>query len=171
MKKILLTITMITAFMVAPQTNAQDKSIVEIAVGNESFSTLVAALQAADLVTALQGEGPFTVFAPTNDAFAKIDSNALNSLLEPANKETLSGILTYHVISGKLAAADVVAALEKGNGEVEVKTLNGATLTVVQKKGKIWLVDAIGNYSEIVSTDVMANNGVIHVINSVVMPN
>ncbi len=170
MKKIVLIMTMIAAFAVT-KTNAQEKSIVEIAVGNESFSTLVAALQAADLVTALQGEGPFTVFAPINDAFAKIDSNALNSLLEPANKETLSGILTYHVVSGKLAAADVVAALEKGNGKAEVKTLNGATLTVVQKKGKIWLVDAAGNYSEIVSTDVMANNGVIHVINSVVMPN
>lgn len=171
MKKIVLLLTMITTLMVVPQMNAQDKTIVDIAVGSEDFSTLVAALKAADLVTALQGDGPFTVFAPTNSAFAKIDSATLNSLLEPQNKETLSGILTYHVVSGTLAAADVVAALKKGNGKAEVKTLNGATLTVVQKKGKIWLADANGNYSEIVSTDIMANNGVIHIIDSVVMPN
>ena len=170
MKKIIFIITMITAFMVAPQLKAQ-KTIVDIAVGNKDFSTLVTALKAADLVSALQGDGPFTVFAPANSAFAKIDSKALNSLLEPANKETLAGILTYHVISGKLTANDVVGALKKGNGKAEVKTLNGATLKVIQKKGKIWLVDAIGNYSEIVSTDIMAKNGLIHVINSVVMPN
>lgn len=149
---------------------AQNKSIVEIAVGNENFSTLVTALKAADLVGALQGDGPFTVFAPTNDAFAKIDSKTLGSLLEPKNKSTLSSILTYHVVSGKLAASDVVAALKKGKGMVEVKTLSGAILTVVQKDGKIWLKDGNGNYSQITSTDVMANNGVIHVIGDVVMP-
>jgi uncharacterized surface protein with fasciclin (FAS1) repeats len=146
-------------------------TIVDAAVGNEDFSTLVTALTAADLVSALQGDGPFTVFAPTNAAFGKLDSATLNSLLEAENKATLSGILTYHVVSGKLAAADVVAALEKGNGKVTLPTLNGQNITVMQKDEKIWIKDAKGNYSEIVATDVMGSNGVIHVINTVIMPN
>jgi uncharacterized surface protein with fasciclin (FAS1) repeats len=127
-------------------------------------------LKAADLVGALQGEGPFTVFAPTNAAFGKIDAETLNFLLKPENKAVLSNILTYHVVSGKLAAADVVAALTKGKGMVELKALNGQVLTVLQKDGKIWLKDQGGNYSEITATDVMGSNGVIHVINTVVMP-
>jgi uncharacterized surface protein with fasciclin (FAS1) repeats len=146
-------------------------TIVDAAVGNEDFSTLVTALTAADLVSALQGDGPFTVFAPTNAAFGKLDSATLNSLLEAENKAALSGILTYHVVSGKLAAADVVAALEKGNGKVTLPTLNGQNITVMQKDEKIWIKDAKGNYSEIVATDVMGSNGVIHVINTVIMPN
>ncbi|MBT8263410.1 MAG: fasciclin domain-containing protein [Bacteroidia bacterium] len=170
MKKLILILTTILAFGVSQNALAQKQSIVDIAVSNEDFSTLVTALQAADLVGALQGDGPFTVFAPTNAAFAKIDANTLNSLLEPKNKATLSSILTYHVVPGKLAAADVVAALKKGNGKAEVKALSGATLTVVQKDGKIWLKDENGNYSQITSTDVMASNGVIHVIGDVVMP-
>ena len=146
------------------------KSIVDIAVGNEDFSTLVAALKAADLVGALKGDGPLTVFAPTNSAFGKIDSNTLNSLLEPKSKKALTNILTYHVVPSKLMASDVVAALKKGKGMVEVKALNGQTLTVKSKDGKIWLKDQNGNYSEIVATDVKGSNGVIHVIDSVVMP-
>ena len=141
-----------------------------MAVGNEDFSTLVTALKAADLVDALQGDGPFTVFAPTNDAFAKIDSKTLGSLLEAKNQKALANILTYHVISGKITASDVVAALKKGNGTVELKALNGQVLTVIQKDEKIWLKDVNGNYSEIVATDVMGSDGVIHVINTVVMP-
>ena len=169
MKRIalILTITMTLAFF--NNASAQN-TIVDVAVGNEDFSTLVAALKAADLVGALQGEGPFTVFAPTNEAFAKIDSKTLNSLLEPENQKALANILTYHVVSGKLAASDVVAALNKGNGMVELKALNGQVLTVMQKDGKIWLKDTKGNYSEIVATDVNGSNGVIHVIDSVVMP-
>lgn len=170
MKKILFIFSMIIAFTVSQSIQAQSKSIVSIASGNEDFSTLVTALKAADLVKALQGDGPFTVFAPTNDAFAKIDSKALNSLLEPQNKAKLTSILTYHVIPGKLTASNVVNALKKGNGKTEVKTLAGSKITVLQKDGKIWLQDANGNYSEIVSTDIMASNGVIHVISDVVMP-
>ncbi len=170
MKKLILILTTILAFGVSQNAFAQKQSIVDIAVSNDDFSTLVTALKAADLVGALQGDGPFTVFAPTNAAFAKIDANTLNSLLEPKNKATLASILTYHVVPGKLAAADVVAALKKGNGKVEVKALSGATLTVVQKDGKIWLQDENGNYSQITSTDIMASNGVIHVIGDVVMP-
>jgi len=156
--------------MAFSQAVTAQKTIVDVAVGNENFSTLVAALTAADLVGALQGEGPFTVFAPTNAAFAKVDAATLASLLKPENKKALSNILTYHVVSGKLDAKAVVAALKKGKGTVELKALNGQTLTVMQKDGKIWLKDQSNNYSEITSTDVMASNGVIHVINSVVMP-
>ena len=146
-------------------------TIVDVAVGNKDFSTLVTALKAADLVGALQGDGPFTVFAPTNDAFAKLDSNTLSSLLEAKNQKALANILTYHVISGKLTATDVVSALESGNGSVDLTALNGQVINVMQKDGKIWLKDLNGNYSEIVATDVMGSNGVIHVINTVVMPN
>ena len=145
-------------------------TIVGVAAGNENFSTLVAAVKAADLVSVLSSEGPFTVFAPTNDAFAKIDSKTLNSLLEVENKKSLANILTYHVISGKIVASDVVAALKKGNGLVELTALNGQVISVIEKDGKIWLKDSNENYSEITSTDIMGSNGVIHVIDSVVMP-
>ena len=170
MKKFVLILTIIMSLAVSKNAIAQG-TIVDVAVGNKDFSTLVTALKAADLVGALQGEGPFTVFAPTNDAFAKIDPNTLGSLLEEKNQKALANILTYHVIAGKIAATDVVSALEKGKGTVELKALNGQVLTVVQKDGKIWLKDLNGNYSEIVATDVMGSNGVIHVINTVVMPN
>tara|TARA_B100000768_G_scaffold43491_1_gene42291 strand:+ start:544 stop:1056 length:513 start_codon:yes stop_codon:yes gene_type:complete len=170
MKKLVLILTIIMSLAISKNAIAQG-TIVDVAVGNEDFSTLVTALKAADLVGALQGDGPFTVFAPTNDAFAKVDPSALSSLLEAENQKALANVLTYHVISGKITAADVVSALEKGNGVVELKALNGQVLTVVQKDGKIWLKDTNGNYSEIVATDVMSSNGVIHVINAVVMPN
>ena len=170
MKKLILILTVAITVSLSQSVTAQG-TIVEVAAGNEDFSTLVTALKAADLVEALQGDGPFTVFAPTNGAFDKIDANTLNSLLEEGNQKALANILTYHVVAGKLAASDVVAALKKGNGKVELKALNGQVLTVMQKDGKIWLKDAKGNYSEIVATDVMGSNGVIHVIDTVVMPN
>ncbi len=169
MKKVVFILTTFLAFTFNNNASAQG-TIVDVAVGNENFSTLVTALTAAELVTALQGDGPFTVFAPTNAAFAKIDSKTLGSLLEKKNQKALANILTYHVVSGKLTATDVVAALKKGNGMVELKALNGQVLTVMQKDGKIWLKDQNGNYSEITATDVMGSNGVIHVIDSVVMP-
>lgn len=169
MKKLVFILTTFVALTMSQTATAQ-KTIVDAAVSNENFTTLVAALKAADLVGALQGEGPFTVFAPTNDAFAKIDKNALADLLKPENKKALTNILTYHVIPGKLMASDVVAALKKGNGKAEVKALNGTVLTVMQKDGKIWLKDQAGNYSEITATDVEGSNGVIHVIDTVVMP-
>ncbi len=172
MKKLIFIISTLFLFFIAQSVSAQknNKDIVDVAVSVDDFSTLVAALKAADLVEALKGDGPFTVFAPTNDAFGKIDSKTLNSLLEPANKKTLTSILTYHVVSGKLAASDVVNALKKGKGKTEVTTLNGAKLKVVQKEGKIWLKDQNGKYSQILKTDVMAKNGVIHIISDVVMP-
>ena len=169
MKKLIFIITTVLFITFSGNVVAQD-TVVDVAVGNEDFSTLVTALKAADLVGALSGDGPFTVFAPNNAAFAKIDSETLNSLLEPENVKALSNILTYHVVTGKLVASDVVAALKKGNGSVELTALNGQVITVVQKDEKIWLKDSKGNYSEISATDVMGSNGVIHVINSVVMP-
>ena len=169
MKKLIFILTTFVA-LTFNQTATAQGTIVDAAVGNEDFSTLVAALTAADLVEALQGDGPFTVFDPTNEAFAKIYKDALANLLKPENKETLASILTYHVIPGKLMASDVVAALKNGKGKVEVKTLNGTVLTVMSKDGKIWLKDAAGNYSEITATDVAGSNGVIHVIDTVVMP-
>ena len=173
MKKLLFTLTALTILFFTANVNAQykkEKDIVDIAVSVDDFSTLVSALKAADLVGALQGEGPFTVFAPVNSGFAKIDSNALNSLLQPENKEKLAGILTYHVIAGKLTATDVVNALEEGDGKAQLTTLNGATLTAVKMEDGIFLKDQNGNYSKIAKTDVMASNGVIHIIEDVVMP-
>ena len=169
MKKLLFILTIILSVAFPKNVTAQG-TIVDVAVNNKDFSTLVTALKAADLVGALQGDGPFTVFAPTNDAFAKLDSKTLSSLLEEENKKVLANILTYHVVSGKLAASDVVAALKKGNGSVDLTALNGQVINVMQKDGKIWLKDSNGNYSEIVATDVMGSNGVIHVISTVVMP-
>ena len=169
MKKSIFIITTVLFITFSGNVVAQD-TVVDVAVGNEDFSTLVTALKAADLVGALSGDGPFTVFAPNNAKKKKIDSETLNSLLEPENVKALSNILTYHVVTGKLVASDVVAALKKGNGSVELTALNGQVITVVQKDEKIWLKDSKGNYSEISATDVMGSNGVIHVINSVVMP-
>jgi len=169
MKKLNSLLFLSLCLLISTKTLAQG-TIVDVAVGNENFSTLVTALKAADLVAALQSDGPFTVFAPTNDAFSKIDSKTLGSLLEPSNKEALANILTYHVVSGQLNASDVVKALSDGGGKVVIKALNNQSLTVIQKDGKIWLMDNNGNYSEIVATDVMGSNGVIHVIDTVVMP-
>tara|TARA_X000000950_G_scaffold272196_1_gene354384 strand:- start:117 stop:617 length:501 start_codon:yes stop_codon:yes gene_type:complete len=165
MKKIILSfMTLYLSFGIYSQT------IVDAAVSNKDFSTLVTALKAADLVDALSGEGPFTVFAPNNDAFAKIDSETLANLLKPENVKALTNILTYHVVSGKLMASDVANALKSGNGKVKLTALNGQTVTAISKDGKIFLEDSKGNMSEIIATDVSGSNGVIHVISSVVMP-
>ena len=172
MKKLVFVIASCALFLFTQQTNAQKSNdIVDIAVSVEDFSTLVTALKAADLVGALKGDGPFTVFAPVNSGFAKINSDTLNSLLQPENKDKLSAILTYHVVSGKIMAADVAAALKKGNGSAELTTLNGGKLTAMKKDGGIYLMDANGNTSKISKTDVVASNGVIHIIEDVVMPN
>ena len=165
MKKIILSFLALSfSFGVYSQT------IVEAAVSNKDFSTLVTALKAADLVDALSGEGPFTVFAPNNAAFSKIDSETLGSLLKPENVKVLTNILTYHVVSGKLMASDVASALKSGYGKVNLTALNGQTITARSKGGKIYLEDSQGNMSEIIATDVAGSNGVIHVISSVVMP-
>jgi len=133
-------------------------TIVDVAVGNPDFSTLVAALKAADLVDTLSGAGPFTVFAPTNAAFAKLPAGALDDLLKPENKAKLAGILTYHVVSGKVLAADAVKL-------TEATTVNGAQADIVSANGKVTIDGAT-----ITATDIAASNGVIHVIDTVMMP-
>ncbi len=145
-------------------------TIVEVAIGNKNFSTLVAAVKAADLVSTLNSEGPFTVFAPVNDAFAKLPEGTVETLLKPENKETLTAVLTYHVIAGKFMAADVVKAINDNGGKFSIKTVQGGMLTASLKDGKVILTDEKGGTSTVVITDVDASNGVVHAIDSVVMP-
>ena len=165
MKNLILTITtLLLAITISAQT------VVDAAVSNKDFSTLVTALKAADLVGALSGDGPFTVFAPNNDAFAKIDSEALADLLKPENVKVLSNILTYHVVSGKLMASDITKALKNGYGKTKLTALNGQKFVARSKGDKIFLRDKDGNMSEVIATDVTGTNGVIHVIDSVIMP-
>ncbi|MBX7245345.1 MAG: fasciclin domain-containing protein [Candidatus Sumerlaeaceae bacterium] len=133
------------------------KDIVDTAVAAGSFKTLVAAVKAADLVDTLKGDGPFTVFAPTDDAFAKLPKETLADLLKPENKEKLKAILTYHVVSGKVLAKDVKAG--------KVKTVNGKEITVTVADGKVKVDDAV-----VVKTDIETKNGVIHVIDAVIIP-
>ena len=152
------------------KTVSMEMDIVGVAASNEDFSTLVAAVKAADLVSTLQGDGPFTVFAPTNKAFEKLPDGTVQTLLKPENKEALQGVLTYHVVPGKLMATDVVKAIEAGNGKAKVTTVSGGTLTAMMKDGAVWLKDENGNKSKITATDVKASNGVIHVIDTVVLP-
>jgi uncharacterized surface protein with fasciclin (FAS1) repeats len=140
-------------------------TIVGVAAGNENFSTLVAAVKAADLVDALNGEGP-----PTNAAFAELPEGTVASLLMPENKSTLAGILTYHVVAGKFEAAAVIDAINSNEGKFTVDTLNGGQITLSLNDGKVILTDANGGTSTVVIADVAASNGVIHAIDSVVMP-
>ena len=147
-----------------------DATIVGVAASNENFTTLVAAVKAADLVATLNSDGPFTVFAPTNDAFAKLPKGTVETLLKAENKATLSSILTYHVVAGKFMAADVVKAIKDNNGKFVITTVNGEKLTAHIMDGKVMLQDAKGNSSTIVLTDVAASNGVIHAIDTVVRP-
>jgi uncharacterized surface protein with fasciclin (FAS1) repeats len=143
----------------APDHHGEMKNIVETAAGAGSFTTLVKALQAAELVGALEGAGPFTVFAPTDEAFAKLPAGALEDLLKSENKEKLKSVLLYHVVPGKVTAADVMKLDSR-----EVKTLEGSAFKVKTKGGV--MVDR----ARVVKTDVMAANGVIHVIDTVIMP-
>ena len=149
---------------------AQDKNIVETAVSNESFSTLVTAVKAAELVDVLSSEGPFTVFAPTNEAFAKLPDGTIASLLKPESKGTLQTILKYHVVAGDIKAADVVALINKNGGKAQIQTVSGGTLTAQLKDGNVYLTDENGNWSKITVTDINQTNGVIHVIDTVVLP-
>lgn len=145
-------------------------TIVGVAAGNENFTTLVAAVTAADLVGVLNSEGPFTVFAPVNSAFDKLPAGTVETLLKEENKETLTAILTYHVVAGKFSAADVIGAIEKNKGSFTIPTVQGGNLVASLKDGKVILTDVAGNTSTIVITDVAASNGVIHAIDTVVMP-
>jgi uncharacterized surface protein with fasciclin (FAS1) repeats len=146
------------------------KTVVDIAVGSPAHTTLVAAVKAAGLVETLQGAGPFTVFAPVNDAFAKLPAGTVESLLKPEAKATLVKILTYHVVAGNLDAAAVVKAIEAGKGSAQIKTVSGGTLTASLKDGKVILTDENGKTATVVAADLKSGNGVVHVIDSVVLP-
>ncbi len=146
------------------------KNIVENAANSEDHTTLVAAVKAADLVATLQSDGPFTVFAPTNAAFAKLPDGTVESLLKEENKKTLQTILTYHVLAGDFEAADVVAAIKKGNGTATFTTVSGGELSAMLDGDKVKLKDAAGNVSTVTIADVDQSNGVIHVIDSVLLP-
>lgn len=159
----------------ADGTNADAKTdgsqnIVAVASGNKDFDTLVSAVKAAELVETLEGEGPFTVFAPTNEAFEKLPEGTVEDLLKPENKDKLKGILTYHVVSGKLDAAAVAEAIKKGDGKATLKTVQGDELTASLDGEKVIITDAKGGKATVAKTDVMASNGVIHVIDTVIMP-
>jgi uncharacterized surface protein with fasciclin (FAS1) repeats len=150
--------------------SAQQKDVVDIAIGSPDHTTLVAAVKAADLVGTLKSKGPFTVFAPTNDAFAKLPAGTVETLLKPENKAKLAGILTYHVVAGNLMASDVVAAIKKGKGKAEVATVNGGKLTITMMGDKVMITDANGNSAHVVAADLKGTNGVVHVIDSVLLP-
>ena len=145
-------------------------NIVEVAAGNEAFSTLVAAVKAADLVGTLSSAGPFTVFAPTNDAFAKLPQGTVESLLKPENKDALTGILTYHVVAGKFEAAAVLDAINANDGKFKVTTVQGGSIVLSLMDGNVILTDSKGGTATVVIADVAASNGVIHAIDAVVMP-
>jgi uncharacterized surface protein with fasciclin (FAS1) repeats len=146
------------------------KNIVQNAVNSKDHTTLVAAVKAAGLVDTLQSAGPFTVFAPTNDAFAKLPAGTVDTLLKPENKKTLTNVLTYHVVSGRLTAKDLMEKIKAGNGKAMLKTVEGADLTFAEKDGKLWIWDAKGDSAQVTSRNVMQSNGVIHVIDTVLLP-
>ncbi len=169
MKMKFLTTLMIAVVGLFGTVSAQ-KTVVDIAVGSKDHSTLVAAVKAAGLVETLQSAGPFTVFAPTNAAFAKLPAGTVETLLKAENKATLAKILTYHVVAGNLDAAAVVAAIKAGNGKAVVKTVSGGSLTASIKEGKVILTDEKGGVATVVATDLKAGNGIVHVIDTVVLP-
>lgn len=146
------------------------KNIVENASNSKDHTTLVAAVKAAGLVETLQGKGTFTVFAPTNAAFEKLPEGTVETLLKPENKQKLTAVLTYHVVPGKWTAKEVMAAVDKGNGKAIVKTVQGEELTLMTKDGKVMVKDQQGNVATVTIANVMQSNGVIHVIDTVLMP-
>ena len=170
MKKVFKPALLILALFITVVTHAQKKDIVDIAIGSEAHTTLVAAVKAADLVATLKGDGPFTVFAPVNDAFGKLPAGTVDYLLKTENKATLAKILTYHVVAGNLDATAVLAAIKKGNGSVTLTTVSGGALTASIDNGKVKLTDEKGGSAYVTVTDLKGSNGVIHVIDSVVLP-
>jgi uncharacterized surface protein with fasciclin (FAS1) repeats len=159
-----------TAVAVDSAAVVETPNIVGVAAGNADFSTLVTAVKAAGLVETLSSEGPFTVFAPNNAAFDKLPAGTVDGLLKPESLDKLKAVLTYHVVSGKFDAAAVTEAINKNNGKYTVTTVQGGKIELSLKDGKVILTDANGATSTVVLADVAASNGVIHAIDSVVMP-
>ncbi len=147
-----------------------DKNIVALAQGNPQASTLVTAVTAAGLNETLSGSGPFTLFAPSNDAFAKVDKATLDGLLKPESKAKLAALLKYHVVAGNVKAADLAKLIADGNGSAAVTTLNGGTLKASMNGDKIVLTDAKGGKSTVTTADLVASNGTVHMVDTVAMP-
>ena len=147
------------------------KNIVQNAVNSKDHTTLVAAVKAAGLVDTLQTPGPFTVFAPTNTAFGKLPAGTVETLVKPENKGTLTKILTYHVVPGRLTASNLMKAVKDGGGQAKFKTVAGDELTIKQEgPGKLWVFDAKGGSASVTIADVLQSNGVIHVVDTVLLP-
>ena len=146
------------------------KNIVQNAMNSKDHTTLVAAVTAAGLVPTLESKGPFTVFAPTNAAFKKLPDGTVDTLLKPENKKMLTEVLTYHVVAGRLSAKDLMEKIKAGNGKAMLKTVEGADLTLQEKDGKLWIIDVKGDAATITIRNVMQSNGVIHVVDTVLLP-
>jgi uncharacterized surface protein with fasciclin (FAS1) repeats len=183
MKNLLPTLAMaVLAFSGAAVCSAQEnpmvggaamyanKDIVENAVNSADHTTLVAAVKAAGLVDTLKGPGPFTVFAPTNEAFAKLPAGTVDTLLKPENKDTLTKILTYHVVAGKVSAQDLMKMIKAGHGKAELTTVSGGKLTAKMNGSKVTLTDEKGGVANVTIANVFQSNGVIHVIDAILMP-
>jgi uncharacterized surface protein with fasciclin (FAS1) repeats len=186
MKKTLFSLAFVALFSVAATTTVSaqaaktvmvggapmypTKNIVENAVNSKDHTTLVAAVKAAGLVETLQSAGPFTVFAPTNEAFNKLPAGTVETLVKPENKATLTKILTYHVVAGRMTAADLTKAIKAGGGKATLQTVSGGTLTAMAKGKTIELKDEKGGVSTVTIADVIQSNGVIHVVDTVLMP-
>jgi len=182
MKKLIIAAFALAAIAIAPNANAQTKmvggaamyptkNIVENAVNSKDHTTLVAAVKAAGLVETLSSAGPFTVFAPTNEAFNKLPKGTVETLVKPENKAALTKILTYHVVAGKVSAADLMAKIKAGKGTAKLTTVSGGVLKAMMAGKKIYLVDEKGGKSWVTIADINQSNGVIHVVNTVLMPN
>src|ERR1700743_363306 len=182
MKKLMIAAFALVAFAAAPKANAQTKmvggaamyptkNIIENAVNSADHKTLVAAVKAAGLVETLEGPGPFTVFAPTNEAFDKLPAGTVDTLLKPENKDQLTKVLTYHVVPGRLTEKDLKKQIKMGGGKATLKTVQGEPLTASWKDGKLMLTDEKGGTAMVTIADVYQSNGVIQVIDSVLMPN
>lgn len=154
----------------AVEAPAASGTIVDAAIASADHTTLVSAVQAAGLVQTLSGTGPFTVFAPTNAAFDRLPPGALQSLTQPENREALTRILTYHVVSGRVSAADLGAQIDAGGGSATLTTIQGGTLTATRESGAIRLTDSTGAHATVTAADIGGSNGVIHVIDTVVTP-
>ncbi|MES2456608.1 MAG: fasciclin domain-containing protein [Bacteroidota bacterium] len=183
MKNIFLSVVALVAMAFTTQTYAQknpmvggaamyaSKDIVDNAVNSKDHTTLVAAVKAAGLVETLKGKGPFTVFAPTNDAFDKLPAGTVDMVLKPENKAMLTKILTYHVVAGKMDAKAIAKAIKMGKGKAELNTVAGGKLWAWMEGDKLMLKDEKGGMATVTIADVMQKNGVIHVIDTVLMPN
>ncbi len=166
-----VTLTVSAQVMVGGAAMYANKDIVDNAVNSKDHTTLVAAVKAAGLVDTLKSPGPFTVFAPTNEAFAALPAGTVDTLLKPENKATLTKVLTYHVVAGRMDAATLMAAIKAGGGKAQLKTVAGGSLWASMSGGHVMIADEKGDVATVTIADVIQANGVIHVIDKVMLPN